>query len=727
MLRGILLGSAWGLVLGGGFLAIMSLTYPATVQPPPETSAETTEVATPPVAAEDAPTVLPPPLSAPDRHDAADVARPDPVSPRRLATDDLSPGPAPVLSQPEAQLGSAPTGEGTSPSGPAPDTAVLPSPQAMPPVAPAPEAEPQITTTPAAPPRAKPGEEVTGFPMGDLTETTVAPEAAPAPQSPQQAQAAPDDPAAPGAAGVPGPTPSAPPSATATGDRSALATSSGAAEDFVAEQAPTATADAAPDRAPAADPALPSAPPEATVTSEEAAALPAGPSGTSTPVETPDAGGATIQTAEPAAPADAPLTAETTAQTPAAPSGPPQPAETAEAGGATFQTVEPTAPADAPRTAETTAPTPATPSGTSTPVETAEAGDTGARPVERTGPAARPEDPASVTAEAPSDTVPEPGAPRSSSEAGAETAIAALPDAPTQDSAEPFATPPSDGPATAPEDTPEPAAKPARPAPPIVAMPGQPGIRLTEDAPATDAPPPVETDKSPQPDPDLPPIDRYAEPFENPEGRPILSIVLLDSARDGAVAPMPARFPYPVSIAIPAEAPDAADRMRRYRAAGYEVLALVDLPQGATPADIETRAPAWFEAVPDAVAIMERPPKSLQSDRANGEELADVLAASGHGLLLFPDGLDTTRKLAARRGVPAATVFRDLDAAGQGEAVIRRFLDNAAFKAGLEGAVILVARLRPETLEALLVWGLADRASRVALAPVSAALKAAAP
>jgi polysaccharide deacetylase 2 family uncharacterized protein YibQ len=726
VLRGILLGSAWGLVLGGGFLAIMSLTYPATVQPPPETSAETTEVATPPATTEDPPTVLPPPLSAPDRHDAADVARPDPVSPRRLATDDLSPGPAPVLSQPEAQLGSAPTGEGTSPAGPAPDTAVLPSPQAMPPVAPAPEAEPQIATTPAAPPRAEPGEEVTGFPMGDLTETTVAPEAAPAPQSPQQAQAAPDDTVAPGAAGVPGPTASDTLSA-ATGDGSAPATSSGGAEDTVAEQAPTATADAAPDRAPSADPALPSAPPEATVTTEEAAALPAGSSGTSTPVETPETGGATIQTAEPAAPADAPLTAETTAPTSAVPSGASTPAEPPETGGATVQTAEPAAPSDAPLPAETTVPTPTAPSGTPTPVETVEAGDTGARPVDPTGPAARPEDPASVTAEAPSDTVREPVAPQSSSEAGAETAIAALPDAPTQDGAEPSATPPSDRPTTAPEDMPEPVAKPARPAPPIVAMPGQPGIRLTEDAPATDAPPPVETDKSPQPDPDLPPIDRYAEPFENPEGRPILSIVLLDSARDGAVAPMPARFPYPVSIAIPAEAPDAADRMRRYRAAGYEVLALVDLPQGATPADIETRAPAWFEAVPDAVAIMERPPKSLQSDRANGEELADVLAASGHGLLLFPDGLDTTRKLAARRGVPAATVFRDLDAAGQGEAVIRRFLDNAAFKAGMEGAVILVARLRPETLEALLVWGLADRASRVALAPVSAALKAAAP
>jgi hypothetical protein len=55
---------------------------------------------------------------------------------------------------------------------------------------------------------------------------------------------------------------------------------------------------------------------------------------------------------------------------------------------------------------------------------------------------------------------------------------------------------------------------------------------------------------------------------------------------------------------------------------------------------------------------------------------------------------------------------------------MRRFMDNAAFRAGQEEAVILVARLRPDTVSVLLLWGLADRASRVAMAPVSYALKA---
>nr|WP_320179439.1 divergent polysaccharide deacetylase family protein [Roseovarius pacificus] len=74
--------------------------------------------------------------------------------------------------------------------------------------------------------------------------------------------------------------------------------------------------------------------------------------------------------------------------------------------------------------------------------------------------------------------------------------------------------------------------------------------------------------------------------------------------------------------------------------------------------------------------------------------------------------------------MPSTTVFRDFDAKGQDATVIRRFLDQAAFKAGQdENGVVMVGRLRPDTISALLLWGLQDRASSVALAPVSAVLR----
>ncbi|MEC7795013.1 MAG: divergent polysaccharide deacetylase family protein [Pseudomonadota bacterium] len=263
-------------------------------------------------------------------------------------------------------------------------------------------------------------------------------------------------------------------------------------------------------------------------------------------------------------------------------------------------------------------------------------------------------------------------------------------------------------------------------------LPGTPGIRIidrTDPAPEAPEAPVAEPTPDPAPGDDAAPIDRFAAPFDNPEGKPILSIVMIDDGTAGIT--LPDSFPYPLSIAVPVSRPDAPEAMRHYRDEGHEVLALVDLPQGATPQDLSVAAQDWLARLDQVVAVMEAPAadgaSALQAGRAIGEQLASILETSGHGLLLYPQGLDTTRKLASRKGVPAATIFRDLDADGQNASVIRRFLDNSAFKAGVEGSVILVTRLRPDTIEALLIWGLADRASRVALAPVSHALKAAAP
>jgi len=96
----------------------------------------------------------------------------------------------------------------------------------------------------------------------------------------------------------------------------------------------------------------------------------------------------------------------------------------------------------------------------------------------------------------------------------------------------------------------------------------------------------------------------------------------------------------------------------------------------------------------------------------------------GYGMVTQDAGLNTVQKLALRNGMPAGVVFRDFDGAGQDPRAIRRFLDQAAFRAGQEGAVIMLGRVQPDTISALLLWGLQDRASRVSLAPVSASLRA---
>ena len=223
----------------------------------------------------------------------------------------------------------------------------------------------------------------------------------------------------------------------------------------------------------------------------------------------------------------------------------------------------------------------------------------------------------------------------------------------------------------------------------------------------------------------LRPIERNAVGFEAPEGVPLMSVILIDDGDSPIGLEALSAFPYPLSFAIDASRPDAAEAVARYRAAGFEVVARVDLPDGATPADAETVMETYLRAMSGIVAVMEKTPGSLQTDRPVAEQIGAILAESGHGLVLFPKGLDTARKLVSKAGVPAATVFRDFDADREDAATIRRVLDRAAFRARQQQeGVVMVGRLRPDTISALLLWGLQDQTGNIAPAPVSALLLA---
>ena len=258
---------------------------------------------------------------------------------------------------------------------------------------------------------------------------------------------------------------------------------------------------------------------------------------------------------------------------------------------------------------------------------------------------------------------------------------------------------------------------PAAPAPTVMAAPAPempsrlPSLGQTQ--PAAPPPPPAA-------------LDLYASSFENPEGKPLMSIVLIDRGDFTGAVDALANFPYQVSFALDPQRPGAAAAMARYREAGFEVLALADIPETATAGDVEASLAATLAALPETVAVLEGDKAGLQGSRVISDQVAAILGETGHGLVLAPRGLDTARKAASKAGLAAATLFRDFDSKGQDANAVRRFLDQAAFKAGQEqGGIIMVGRTRPETISALILWGLADRAERVALAPVSAVLKAA--
>lgn len=219
------------------------------------------------------------------------------------------------------------------------------------------------------------------------------------------------------------------------------------------------------------------------------------------------------------------------------------------------------------------------------------------------------------------------------------------------------------------------------------------------------------------------PFEANAQSYIAQGERPLMSIVLIDD--EGAIgAEALVEFPYPLTFAIDPRDPNAAKKMRARRAAGFEVLILADLPREAAPQDAETALAVWMEQLPQAVGFLEGVETGYQGNRPLADQMVAGIQAAGYGMVTQNSGLNTVQKLALRDGVPSGVVFRDFDGAGQNPRAIRRFLDQAAFRARQEGAVIMLGRLRPETISALLLWGLQDRASQVGLAPVSAALKA---
>lgn len=228
---------------------------------------------------------------------------------------------------------------------------------------------------------------------------------------------------------------------------------------------------------------------------------------------------------------------------------------------------------------------------------------------------------------------------------------------------------------------------------------------------------------APSADSSLPPLERYAADVQIDPALPKMSIVMIDDGTGPLGPDTLDSFPFPVTFALDPGHPDAAARMQGYRALGYEVAVLVDLPDAAQPADVEQILAGATAAVPESVALIEAPGGPLQGGRDVTEQATRFAADSGHGLVFVPNGLNTAQAIARRENVPAVSILRDFDGEGQDARTKRRFLDGAAFRARQDGSVVMLGRLTPDTLSALLLWSLQDRASSVAMVPVSTILR----
>ncbi|MCW1919882.1 divergent polysaccharide deacetylase family protein [Rhodobacter sp. KR11] len=224
---------------------------------------------------------------------------------------------------------------------------------------------------------------------------------------------------------------------------------------------------------------------------------------------------------------------------------------------------------------------------------------------------------------------------------------------------------------------------------------------------------------------DTSPLRAFARPFDGAEGKPLFVILLRDVGDQGLPRDQLAQLPFPVSVVIDPLAPGAAEAARAWRAAGQEVVMLANgLPQGATAADVAQSFQAMGAILPEAVAVLDPPEAGFQSDRALATLVLSEIAAEGRGLLTWDRGLNAADQIARRDGLPAALIYRELDGDNESQPVMTRYLDRAAFKAGQEGAVVVIGDTRSETVEAILGWALEGKGANVALAPVSALLLA---
>lgn len=219
------------------------------------------------------------------------------------------------------------------------------------------------------------------------------------------------------------------------------------------------------------------------------------------------------------------------------------------------------------------------------------------------------------------------------------------------------------------------------------------------------------------------PVAKYAREFSNDDGKPLFAVLLLDKGGADEDRAKLAALPFAVTFVIDPLDPGAAAAEAIYRAAGQEVVMLASgIPAGATAGDLEQTFQANAAVLQQAVAVMDIGAAGFQDNRPLATQVVPVIAAQGRGVVTFDKGLNAADQVARREGVPAAVIFRELDAAGEDTPLIRRYLDRAAFKAAQEGRVVVLGSTRPETVAALMEWTLEGRASSVALAPLTAVM-----
>ena len=178
----------------------------------------------------------------------------------------------------------------------------------------------------------------------------------------------------------------------------------------------------------------------------------------------------------------------------------------------------------------------------------------------------------------------------------------------------------------------------------------------------------------------------------------------------------------PVSVVVDALGDGADALIAEVRGAGQEVVLATPLPEGATASDAQVAFETYRPKLAEAVAMIEAADGQFRS-RDVAEAVVALALDAGLGIVTTTKGLNSVQQLSGPSGAAAATVERDLGEVVDDEGALRRAFDQAAFKAGQEGSVVVTLPATEAALSVLADWSQSSRGKTVAFAPLSAVLR----
>lgn len=217
--------------------------------------------------------------------------------------------------------------------------------------------------------------------------------------------------------------------------------------------------------------------------------------------------------------------------------------------------------------------------------------------------------------------------------------------------------------------------------------------------------------------------------FSGDSSRPLMSIILIDTGENPDLRAGLTALTAPITFGVEADIRDAEEVATGYRNAGFEVTAVLpasgrlglvpDLPEE----EVEPLLARVFQRVPVAATVMDPIGGPLPKDRRIANAVLEALSVTGHGLLTHRgNGLNNVPIIASEQGVPSELVYRVIDEES-GQANINLALERAVLDASRSGHVIVVGRVRQETVTTLFSWLLGSGAREVTIAPASAVLR----